>query len=99
MKKFTRAAAAATIAAAMAVGVARHLGAEWGISTTGVAGPQPSEDKPVGRVHVGVAGPDGVTVQRLDLAGDRLAVRRQAVDAVLSALVARLGEESRSEGR
>lgn len=84
----------AEVAAAMAQGVAQLLGATWGLATTGVAGPEPSEGKPVGTVHVAVVGPAGVVNTELLLQGDRRAIREQTVDAVLSLLVARLGEES-----
>jgi nicotinamide-nucleotide amidase len=82
------------VAAAMAEGAVRVMGSTWGVSTTGVAGPEPSEGKPVGTVHVAVAGPDGVTTRALSLHGDRRLVREQAVDAALSLLIGRLGEET-----
>ena len=41
----------------MAEGVRRLLGADWGVATTGVAGPDPQDGQPVGTVHVAVAGP------------------------------------------
>jgi nicotinamide-nucleotide amidase len=87
----------AEVAAAMAVGARDRVGATYGLATTGVAGPDPSEGKPAGTVHVGIAGPDGVRTQELNLAGDRETIRRGTVDAVLSWLVARLGEESRPD--
>ncbi|MCD9198409.1 CinA family protein [Aeromicrobium wangtongii] len=86
----------AAVAAAMAVGTRDRAGATYGLSTTGVAGPDPSEGKPAGTVHIGLAGPDGVVTRLLDLAGDRDEIRTGTVDAVLSLLVARLGEESRT---
>jgi nicotinamide-nucleotide amidase len=81
------------VAAAMASGVRDRLGATYGLSTTGVAGPGPSEGKPAGTVHVAVAGPDGVRTRQLQLSGDRHAIRTGTVDALLSWLVATLGEE------
>ena len=48
----------AECAAQMASGVRDLLGADYAVSTTGVAGPDAQEGKPVGRVYVGVAGPD-----------------------------------------
>jgi nicotinamide-nucleotide amidase len=86
----------AEVAAAMAEGAIRVLGSTWGVSTTGVAGPEPSEGKPVGTVHVAVAGPGGVETRDLSLHGDRRLVREQAVDAALSLLIGRLGEETAS---
>jgi nicotinamide-nucleotide amidase len=84
----------ADVAAAMAEGAVRVLGSTWGVATTGVAGPEPSEGKPVGTVHVAVAGPAGVQTRDLSLHGDRRLVREQAVDAALSLLVGRLREET-----
>ena len=62
------------------------MASDYGLSTTGVAGPDPAEGKPVGRVFVAVAGPGTTRVQVLDLGGDREAVRRQTVLAVLRLL-------------
>ena len=36
---------------------ASALGADWGVATTGVAGPEPQDGQPVGTVYVAVAGP------------------------------------------
>jgi PncC family amidohydrolase len=48
------------VARQMARGVAARLGADYGVATTGVAGPDPQDGHPVGEVHVAVAGPAGV---------------------------------------
>ncbi len=82
------------VAAEMAEGAARVLDATWGLATTGVAGPEPSEGKPVGTVHVAVSGPAGVETRDLALDGDRAMIREQTVDAALSLLVGRLGEST-----
>ncbi|MEJ7634442.1 CinA family protein [Aeromicrobium sp.] len=87
---------ASEVAVQMAVGVRERLGATYGLSTTGVAGPDPSEGHRAGTVHVAAAGPDEVWTAQLDLAGDRDTIRRETVDALLSWLVGRLREESRS---
>lgn len=54
------------VAAQMALGAAKACGAEIGISTTGVAGPEPHQGKSVGTVYVGIAAVGGV-VGRCDL--------------------------------
>lgn len=82
-------------AAALAVGARELLGATFGVSTTGVAGPDSQEGKPVGTVYIAVAGPTGEPmVTPLMLSGDREAIRvatvaealRVIIDAVLSAV-------------
>lgn len=79
------------VAVAMAEGVRRRLGATWGLSTTGVAGPGPSEGKPAGTVHVAVAGPRGTVTRPLQLKGTRAQIRSATVEAVLRLAVGRVG--------
>ncbi len=50
------------VAAAMATGVRDRLGADHGVATTGVAGPDPQDGRPVGTVWVAVASASGVVV-------------------------------------
>lgn len=72
------------VAAAMALGAVRVLGADLALATTGVAGPDPSDGQPVGTVYVACARRDAVpVVRRLTLAGDRATIRWGSVDAVL----------------
>lgn len=72
------------VAEAMAEGARRRLGTTYGVGITGVAGPGGgTEEKPVGLVHVAVAHPDGVLHRRLDLGGDRAAIRKRTVVASL----------------
>jgi len=73
-------------AIALAEGVARELGADWGIGVTGVAGPEEQEGKPVGTVHVAVAGPLGISHRELRLPGGRERVRTLAVTYALDQL-------------
>lgn len=44
------------VARQMALGARRVLGADWGLATTGVAGPDAQDGRPVGCVFVAVAG-------------------------------------------
>lgn len=73
------------VAAQMAAGVRRSLGADVGVSTTGVAGPDPQDGQPPGTVYVAVdVGGGPAQVRALVLAGDRAAVRAATVRAALS---------------
>ena len=68
----------------MALGCAKRARADMGLSTTGIAGPEGgTEEKPVGLVYIGCAFQGEVTVERHVFSGNRLAVRRQAVEAAL----------------
>jgi competence/damage-inducible protein CinA-like protein len=81
------------VARAMAEGVRRALGSDYGVGITGVAGPGGgSEEKPVGTVHLAVAGSaDGdVHHRKLRLPGDRDRVRRFSAQLALEMLRRRL---------
>lgn len=82
-------AVSAETARALALGAARRCGADVGVGLTGVAGPEPQEDRPVGTVHVGlsVPGRDAWSV-RLELSGDRGGIRRAACTAALELIIA-----------
>jgi len=71
------------VAVAMAEGVRARLGADVGLATTGVAGPEPQDGHPAGTVHVAVVGPGLREVRSLELVGDRAAVRAAACAAVI----------------
>ncbi|MEV3929865.1 MULTISPECIES: CinA family protein [unclassified Streptomyces] len=87
-----------SVAQAMAAGVRRILGADWGISTTGVAGPEPQDGKPVGTVFLAVSGPGGVqNVTGLRLNGGRADIRKESVRSLLQLLSGELGEDARAQ--
>ena len=69
------------VAEAMATGAARVLGADLGVGTTGVAGPDAHDGQPPGTVWVAVSGPRGVASRRLTLDGGREEIRRATVSA------------------
>jgi nicotinamide-nucleotide amidase len=81
------------VAEAMAEGARSRLGTTVGISTTGVAGPDPADGKPVGTVFVAVAGPGGAVSRELALTGDRQAIRAASVESALDLLVGALRED------
>ena len=85
-----RGAVDADVARALAAGTRERCGADWALATTGVAGPEPQDGKPVGLVYVAVAGPHGVTVRELNLSGSRASIRTQSATAVLELLAEEL---------
>ena len=81
-----RGAVDADVALGLARGVRTRLAATFGLGVTGVAGPDEQDGVAVGTVFVALAGPDGETVARRDLSGDRSEIRRAAVGAALELL-------------
>ena len=73
-------------ARAMAAGCRLATGATYTLATTGDAGPDSQEGKPVGTVFVAVSGPDGETVLTMELVGDRHRIQDRACREALSAL-------------
>lgn len=79
-----------TAAKEMADGVRRLLGADVGLSTTGVAGPTEMEGQPPGTVWLGLAIGDEVDAALVHLPGDRERVRQLSVISCLDRLRRRL---------
>lgn len=73
-------------AEAMAAGVRTLLDTTHAIATTGVAGPDLQEGKPVGTVWVAVAAPDGVRSALLSLEGGRNEIREATCREAISLL-------------
>ena len=77
-------AVSAETAAAMVGGARARLGADVAISVTGVAGPGGgTPEKPVGLVFLHAQGPEGSLARRLELPGDREAIRARSAVAAL----------------
>lgn len=74
----------------MADGAARLLGAEVGLSATGVAGPAEQEGQPVGTVWVGLSLSGEPAAARLSLSGGRERIRQIAAISALDVLRRRL---------
>jgi len=74
-------------AEAMSSGARTRLSSTWALSITGIAGPGGGTDtKPVGLVYIGLAGPDGVTVEEHRFRGTREFIRLRSAQAALTLL-------------
>ncbi|HVT78219.1 MAG TPA: competence/damage-inducible protein A [Acidimicrobiales bacterium] len=83
----------AEAAKAMAVGAAKVLGADIGLSVTGVAGPDEQEGQPVGTVFYGIARNGTVDAVEVRLPGDRDRIRQFSAISLMDLLRRRLLEE------
>lgn len=79
----------------MARGAMKRAGADYGIATTGIAGPGGgSPEKPVGLVYISCVTSRHSFVERHVFSGNRGEVRRQAADRALLLLEASIWEET-----
>lgn len=92
-------AVSAAVATAMAHGVRKRFGASLAIAVTGIAGPHGGSDhKPVGTVWLAALGPgDLVNVHRLNVEGDRQAVRLAAVADAIRLLDRNISEAEKEQ--
>ncbi|MBX3088618.1 MAG: CinA family protein [Cryobacterium sp.] len=79
------------VALQMARGVRLRLAvsskpADLGLSTTGVAGPDPQDGHPPGTVYIAVSTEGSSQVRKLEIEGSRDEIRRETVRAALSLL-------------
>lgn len=89
----TLGAVSAPVAEAMAAGARKAMEADIAASVTGLAGPGGDEyGNPVGRVYIGYSDENVTLSREFTFAGDREAVRRQAVEAALY-LILKMNEE------
>jgi nicotinamide-nucleotide amidase len=79
------------VAEAMAEGIKKRAGTDFGLSVTGIAGPDGgTEEKPVGLVYIALADDAHTEHRRLMIPGDRQLVRWRSSQAVLDLLRRRL---------
>jgi nicotinamide-nucleotide amidase len=75
------------VALQMALGVCARLGADVGVATTGVAGPEAQDGRAPGTVYVAVCRSGSQTLtEHHEIPGDRTAVREGSVGAALALL-------------
>lgn len=78
-------------AIAMADGVRRLLGTDFGASVTGLAGPVgDGSDRPVGLVYIAVSSENRTLCRKLQLEGDRIQVRESACNELFSLILSTL---------
>jgi nicotinamide-nucleotide amidase len=83
----------------MARGARQRMGADLGISTTGIAGPTGGTPvKPVGLVYVALSAPDVELCRCHVWQGDRLANKEQSAQAYLQLLLSYLQDRALSNG-
>jgi nicotinamide-nucleotide amidase len=75
-----------TAARQMARGVRERLGADIGLSLTGVAGPDEQDGQPVGTLYIGLVGPGFDEVRHVRITGQREQMRQFAVITALGLL-------------
>ena len=76
----------AACAKEMAAGVRTRLGADFGIATTGVAGPSEQDNQPVGTVFLGISSEKETFAKHVLLPGARNQIREYAVISLLNML-------------
>jgi nicotinamide-nucleotide amidase len=87
----THGAVSQVVAEEMATHVAKLFGADFGLSTTGIAGPGGgTPTKPVGTVWIAVSSRFNVVSEKLNLSGDRETIRRYSVLGLLELFVSHL---------
>ncbi len=79
----------------MAQGARKRIGADIGVSVTGIAGPTGgTPEKPVGLVYVALSAPDVELCRRYLWQGDRLSNKEQSAEAALQLVLTYLRQRS-----
>jgi PncC family amidohydrolase len=82
------------VAEVMAQGIRQRASVDYGLATTGIAGPTGgTNDKPVGLVYIAIATKDYVTVKRYLFSGDRLTNKESGCAAALELLLELLSQK------
>lgn len=78
----------------MAEGIAKTSGADIGLATTGVAGPESSEGKPVGLVYIALSYKGKTEVKKCSFVGKRNKIRERAAYTALNWLRKAINDEA-----
>lgn len=73
-------------ATAMAQAAKEGLDADYGIAITGVLGPEPQEDQPVGQVYIAIAGRESATQLQFRTPPRRIVIKRRVANTALTEL-------------
>jgi nicotinamide-nucleotide amidase len=83
------------VAESMAKGIRQKASVDYGLATTGIAGPTGgTKDKPVGLVYIAIATKDHVIAKRFLFQGNRLTNKENTVTAILEMLLELLSLKS-----
>ncbi len=87
-------AVSADVAKAMALGVMMRLKSDWGLSTTGIAGPSGgSQKKPIGTVYIGLTFRHKSHVYLAKFSGNRLQIQQKASYLAITILLYHLDKK------
>lgn len=90
----THGAVSEPVARAMAEGIRAAAGADWGIGITGITGPSGGRPgKPIGTVHLAIAGPQGTTHHHHTHPGDRAQIIQRTVTTTLARFLQKTSEK------
>jgi PncC family amidohydrolase len=82
------------VAEAMAQAIRQQASVDYGLATTGIAGPTGgTKDKPVGLVYIAIATNGSVVVKRFLFSGDRLTNKESTCTATLELLLELLSQK------
>lgn len=86
-------------ALAMSNGVRKLMKTDIGVSSTGVAGPSPSEGKSVGLIYLSVSTANRNVVRRYMFSGSRTDIKHQAAQMAIRLVIETVGRRENDENK